>query len=73
MRGGAAIDRIMRTCVATGKVQFDTPAAAKYARRRYRKTNPNERSCRSYECEHCGYWHNTSMPLAEARRRGYTP
>jgi len=69
--GNPTIDRILRTCLATGKVQFDTPAAAKAARKRYRKKNPHEKSHRSYLCDACGYHHNTSMPIEEARRRGY--
>lgn len=52
-------------CDVTGKKQFESSKAAARARARYRKTNPFEKSCRSYQCPDCGLWHNTSWHSAE--------
>lgn len=47
-----------------GKVIYQSKSAAKTALKDIRVTKQNHRKpIRSYECEKCGFWHHTSMPI----------
>lgn len=47
-------------CEETGKLCYDKRSAITAKNKRYKEDRIN---LREYECEHCGCWHLTKVPL----------